>query len=367
VNEITGWLLDLYEDGERGLALWVITDQDQRVCLHQSFPVRFYVSGPSPRLRELWRWLQVRPEAPRLAREERRDLFVPNPIPVLAVEVKTPAAVYPLFVAMEQSFPDLDYYDVDVKIQVRHAAVYGSFPLARCRFTVDSQGNVASLQVVDSPWEIDTEPPPLRVLEINLPGGDPRHTQPSHLELRYRSWKQRLPFLEGSAPAFWLKNALRKFDPDILLTDFGDTWLLQTLLRRVRHDYDLLPLNRDPFQAIRIIREKTYFSYGQIVYRGQQIHLAGRIHVDRKNAMLWGDYKLEGILENARVTALPIQAAARVSPGTGISCMQMATALRDGVLVPWRKQQVEEPRPIIDLIHARFWRVGVPAHGWIAQ
>jgi len=82
--------------------------------------------------------------------------------------------------------------------------------------------------------------------------------------------------------------------------------------------------------------------------------LAGRIHVDRTNAMMWGDYKLEGILENARVTALPIQTAARVSPGTGISCMQMITALRGGILVPWRKQQVEEPRPMMDLIHADF-------------
>lgn len=354
MDEITGWLLDLYEDGEHGLALWVITDQDQRICLHQSFPVRFFAVGPSPRLRALWRWLQARPEAPHLAREERRNLFIPDPIPALAVEVKTPAAIFPLFKEIEQCFPELDYYDVDIKVQVRHAAAYGSFPLARCRFLVDSHLVIQDLQVLDSPWEIAPDPPPLRVLEINLPDGDPRHARPDHLELRYQSKKQKMPFLAGDAPAFWVKSALRKYDPDILVTDFGDTWLLQTLIRSVRHDYDQLPLNRDPTRAIQIIREKTYFSYGQIVYRGQQIHLAGRIHIDRHNAMMWNDYELEGVLENARVTALPIQTAARVSPGTGISCMQMTTALRDGVLVPWHKQQVEEPRPMIDLIHADF-------------
>ena len=53
---------------------------------------------------------------------------------------------------------------------------------------------------------------------------------PLRLELRFRSWKQGLPFLAGGAPAYWLKTALRKFDPDILLTDFGDTWLLEDLL-----------------------------------------------------------------------------------------------------------------------------------------
>jgi DNA polymerase-2 len=354
MDEVTGWLLDLYEDGGRGLAMWVITDDDRRVCLHQSFPVRFFVSGPFPRLRELWRWLLDRPEAPRLAREERRDLFIPEPIPVLAVEVKIPTAVYPLFREIERSFPELDYYDVDIKVQVRHAAVYGSFPLARCRLSVDDQANVQSLQVLDTPWEIDPEPPSLRVLEISLGGDDPRHARPTRLELRYRSWKQVYPFFDGNAPAFWIKRALLKFDPDILLTDFGDTWLLKDLLRRVKNDPRQLPLSRDPARSIRAVREKTYFSYGQIVYRGQQVHLFGRIHVDRKNTMMWGDYELEGILENARVTSLPIQTAARVSPGSGISCMQMITALRDGVLVPWRKQQVERPRPMLELIHADF-------------
>ena len=354
MDKITGWLLDIYEDGERGLALWVITDEDERVCLHQSFPVQFFASGPSQRLRDLWRWLQVRPDPPLLSRVDRQDLFFPDPIPLLSVEVHNPTAVHPLFVEIEQSFPDLVYFDVDVQVQVRHAAKYGSFPLARCQLDIDAHGNVQSFQTLDSPWEIDPEPAPLRVLEINILDSDSRHSLPKRFSLRYQSWKQEYPYLEGSAPAFWLKSTLNKFDPDVLLTDFGDTWLLEDLLERVNNDSQQLPLSRDPGRSIRTVREKTYFSYGQIVYRGQQIHLFGRIHIDRKNAMMWGDYELEGVLENARVTALPIQTAARVSPGSGISCMQMITALRTGVLVPWHKQQVEQPRPMLDMIHADF-------------
>jgi len=113
MNEITGWLLDLYEDGEHGLALWIITDEDQRICLYQPFPVKFFVSGLSLRLCELWRWLQARPEHPVLAREDRRDLFLPDPIPVLSVEMPFPAAVRPLFLEIEQTFPDLIYYDAN--------------------------------------------------------------------------------------------------------------------------------------------------------------------------------------------------------------------------------------------------------------
>src|SRR5690606_19717098 len=64
--------------------------------------------------------------------------------------------------------------------------------------------------------------------------------------------------------------------------------------------------------------------------------------------------ELEGVLETARVTALPVQTAARVSPGSGISCMQMITALRGGVLVPWHKQQVEAPRSMLEVSHADY-------------
>ncbi len=68
--------------------------------------------------------------------------------------------------------------------------------------------------------------------------------------------------------------------------------------------------------------------------------------------MLWSDYELSGVLEMCRVTGLPLQTAARVSPGTGISSIQMYTALRLGILVPWQKQQVEYPKSAFDLFSA---------------
>jgi DNA polymerase II len=66
--------------------------------------------------------------------------------------------------------------------------------------------------------------------------------------------------------------------------------------------------------------------------------------------MMWQDYDLDGALETARITGLPLQVAARVSPGTGISSMQIATALRSRILVPWRKQQPERGKTALDLL-----------------
>jgi len=67
---------------------------------------------------------------------------------------------------------------------------------------------------------------------------------------------------------------------------------------------------------------------------------------------MYHHYGLEGVFEMSRVTSLRIQTAARVSPGTGISSMQILTALRQGVLVPWHKQQVEWSKSAYNLLQA---------------
>jgi DNA polymerase-2 len=111
-----------------------------------------------------------------------------------------------------------------------------------------------------------------------------------------------------------------------------------------------LPLNRDKGRSVAHRKEHTYFSYGRVIHRGQQFHLFGRWHVDSCNAMLFHDYGMDGVKELGRVSALPMQTVARVSPGTGISAMQILTALRLGVLVPWHKQQAERPMTALDLL-----------------
>ncbi|MEZ4541976.1 MAG: DNA polymerase domain-containing protein [Chloroflexota bacterium] len=68
--------------------------------------------------------------------------------------------------------------------------------------------------------------------------------------------------------------------------------------------------------------------------------------------MMYEQYGLPGVLEQARVTALPVQEVARKSPGAGITAMQMLTALRRDILVPHQKQQAERFKSALDLIHA---------------
>jgi DNA polymerase-2 len=158
--------------------------------------------------------------------------------------------------------------------------------------------------------------------------------------------------LDSPASLGLLSHAIKQYDPDLILTAHGDTWLLPRLLDQAQKEGRLLPFNRDPDAEILYKKARSYFAYNQVIFRGNQVHLAGRWHLDIHNTVMYHDYGVEGVLEMARVTSLPVQTAARVSPGTGISSMQIITALRQGVMVPLRKEQTERPKTTSELLRA---------------
>lgn len=371
------WLLDLYA-APTGARLWFLCEDGARRSLDLAFPVTFYAAGPDARLRALWRTCRSHPAVLELARQVHRDLFA-GPVTVLAITAANPAGQRALFYTARRQFPELTWYDADVPLPLRCAARYDVFPLARCRIDFAAD-RLLSLIPVDSPWDLHPEAPPLRILHLE-PDSDPArrdpgcliaHSQdparcpPACLTARLQAPAPpgaaapggiRIP-LETETPAqvrrllVSLAALLRRADPDLLVVPFGDTWLLPLLLELSEQAGLPLPLNRDPDRPVEQREELSYHAYGQIVYRGRQVHLFGRLHVDPQNAMLYGEYGLEGAFESARLTGLGLQDAARKSPGAGISAMQIVTALRDGILVPHEKQQAETPKSALDLIHA---------------
>ena len=344
-----GWLLDLYPSPESGVVLWIITQTGKRICLHQPLMVEFSIAGPSPRLRSAWQWLRHQPIPVKLERSQGRDLFLTEPVTLL--NIQTDAAYQPrLFAQLFKAFPDLDYYNSDIQLSLRHAALFNTFPLARCEIEYDAAGTISHLRVLDSPWETDPQVVPLRILNLDS-DIDPQYAPPQSL-LVYDSDKlgKELPLDNSRKLLDDLAEILTNYDPDILITAYGDSWILPYLIKISDELNFSLPLNRDLSHKIIRKNERSYFSYGHIVFNNQQIHLFGRLHLDKKNSFLFKDCGLEGVLESARVTALPIQTSARTSPGTGISSMQVLTALRNQILVPWHKQQVEHKKTAAEMI-----------------
>jgi len=348
-GKLRGWLLDLYDDPEDGLRLWFITEEEKRVCLHQSMEVVFYASGTNEELRSLWVTLKRYPTVVSLQRETRRDAFLPDPITVLKAVVDSPLHQARLFREIVQRYPHLTYYDADLSSNIRHSARYGTFPMAFCEVEYDAEGSITFLRVLNSRWDLAPVHPVFRTLTLE-PDCDPGRGEPSALQLQCGRRKQTIPLVPARNLLLKLNQVLDQMDPDFLLTQWGDTWLIPTLLELAKREDVRLSLNRDEQKEVAWQKEMSYFSYGQIIYRPEEAHLFGRCHIDQRSAMMWRDYGFDGVLESARVTTLPIENAARVSPGSGISAMQMLTALEQNILVPWHKQQVEVFKDGVDLI-----------------
>jgi DNA polymerase-2 len=347
----TGWLLDLFEDTVDGAAVWLLADDGRRLRLRQHFPAALCVRGEETALLALQKYLgQCFPQLV-FRREERHDVFLRREVEVLAVETPRAGDLPAVLRAAARAFPRLEYADADLALSLRYAARTGLFPLARCRMDVGPGGWIHAAEALNSPWDMEHAPAPLRVLDLvaeETPGRGPAH------KLIARAGKQTQVFSLEPARALLvgLRRLLETFDPDLILAARGDTWLMPLLLDQAERCGIPLPLNRDGHTPIARRKERWYYSYGQLVYRGEQVMLSGRWHIDRHNAMLWDDYDLEGVFELARVTGLPVQTAARVSPGTGIAAVQMLAALRLGILVPWQKQQPEMMKSAWDLFTA---------------
>jgi DNA polymerase II len=361
-TSLNGWLLDVYPN-ETNLSVWLIGEDGQRYRFNQDFFACLYAGGPAQRLRQLWKWLQGQPIRVRLGRVERRDVFAGMQA-VLAVEVLQPNQLEALFRGMTAAFPELNWYDADIALPLRYAAAFDVFPLAHVRVEVRGE-KIERITALDTPWEIAGLPDaaagttgeeapqaaPLRILQLE-PDCDPARRPPQAITISYGRVRYSLPVGKVTPLLVSLRADLRRYDPDVILSAWGDTWLLPFLLKLSEASGLPLPLNRDESQGVLERKEQTYFSYGQIVYRGAQVLLRGRLHLDQHNAMLWRDYGLAGVLEMGRVTRQPVQEAARLSPGTGISSMQFVTALQNGILIPWHKHQAETPKTVLELLRA---------------
>lgn len=349
--ELRGWLLDLYADETDGLVLWLLAEDGRRLRLTQQFPLTFYAHGPFPRLRALWHFLQQQPVGVQLARTVREDLFA-GPLDVLVVTVANPAQQPRLLHQVTRCFPDLTYYDADIPLGLRHAAVFEVFPLCHCEVEVAEDGRIQHILPLESRWDVAPSQPPLRLLTIE-PDEDPAHREPSFLWIDDGRSRRQVPLQPLHLLLVSLNATVRRVDPDVILTRFGDTWLLPLLLKTARElGTEWFNLNRDENRSVVHRQENSYFTYGQVVYRGQQVHLYGRFHIDQCNAMMYGEYGLHGAFEQARVTGLPVQEIARKSPGSGVTALQMQAALRRGILVPYQKQQAEGFKTAAQLIHA---------------
>jgi DNA polymerase-2 len=369
IADLYGWLLDVYP-GRGGAVVWLLGEDGARHRLWAAFPVSFFAAGPEHRLAQLAERLERRSFPGVSAAPDRRLELFSGEIPGLSIRVEDPAQQPRVFYWAKRQFPDLDYYDADVPLPMRYTGLHRVYPLSYVHVRLKQPDTIVDIEPLSTGVDLADDTPPLRLMTIE-PDIDPDYLTPGMVRINAGGRSRRLSLHDPALFVRRFEQAIAGCDPDVILTRWGDTWLFPQVLDWAE-EYTLpFNPNRDPEKDIQRRKSFSYHTYGRILHRGQQVYLFGRWHIDQTNAVMYGDYELLGVLEQAHITGLPVQETARKSPGAGITAMQIIQAQRDGILVPYHKQQVEDFKTPSQLIRAdRGGLVGQPQsgmHHWVAE
>jgi len=234
-----------------------------------------------------------------------------------------------------------ELFDVDLRLAQRYFLQHRIFPMGLVAYD-------GAWRALDEHFALEYEIPDLRraVLDVTVdaPAGLPR-------------MNDRLvgASLGGDAVDGDEEDVLRGInalvedhDPDIVLTDGGDAFVMPFLEGKARALGVDLRLGRDPgFHGRR--SPKSYFTYGKIVYKPSQYLLKGRLHLDRGHFAV-RESGFAGLVELSRLSTLPPQEQARLTPGTAFTAMQTNLARSDGVVVLWKKNVPEVFKTAEDLV-----------------
>jgi DNA polymerase elongation subunit (family B) len=326
------WIFDYYPV-PGGMAVWLLDGAGRARRLVDPWTPVFHADGRPPARAFARAGLRVD-----LSLVERIEFYSGRPRRVTAVRVLDPLQFSRAARLAARFVPPERLYDVDLPPAQLYGYDRGIYPLAR----VDER-----LRPLASAWETDYALPPIRVLEIGLEGGtvNPAHAgrRRAALELRFDGTTEVLD-PDGAVEA--LDARIRRLDPDLIATRWGDECLLPLLERAG------VCFHRDPEAAPRHRERRAYFTYGKLGYSGGTRSLLGRWHLDLENSFLLREAGIDGLIDLARLTKIPVQHLARCTVGTAITSMQLDRAYRDGVLIPSRKRQTEGYKTAAELLDA---------------
>jgi len=333
------------------MVVWLLCEDGRRIRAVDPFVPTCYLAAPTPIREQVFRLLRRASCRIGTREVERYELGALRPIPVLEVSVYAPSQFSSLTQLLLRSCPDAQFFHVDVSLPQRYFYDRQLFPLVHCEADLTAEGLIQSIQALESPWDTDYGLPPLTIMELSpdSPSPNPNHGGGGSLVVRIEG-KERLLEGDDADVIQRLNQLLVREDPDILLTDWGDSYLLPRLMATADRLRLPLALNRDSHRSIGARKPHSYFSYGRILSHAGARILSGRLHLDRHNSFALAETGLAGLIEQARVTKVDLQQMARTTTGTGITSMQLETACRDGLLIPYRKQEPESFKSALELL-----------------
>src|SRR3989442_4533167 len=240
------------------------------------------------------------------------------------------------------------FYDIDIPSPQMYLYHKDLFPLALIEAEETSSGVQWTLK--DSRESVDYQIPLLKTVKLQVNTKKIRRVRSFEDQLasiQITSENGSLTIDSGDEPEkiLGLIEAFQVEDPDVVVTEGGDSFIFPYLARRSQENsiLDKLILGRDPSPLhVYEVQGHSYFSYGKILYRETAARLLGRLHVDQHNAFISADCGLTGLFEVSRTCIMPIQRASRATIGTNMTSLQLYHAVKQDVLIPWNKNQPEE-------------------------
>lgn len=341
-----GWLFDIYS-AERGMTLWMICADGRRLHLTVPYRPSFFV-GPSHVFRRVKDALRKWKAPAAVSVTEQSDFWTGESKPVL--RISTEASCFHALVRFMSRISDAELYNCDIPPEQLFFYEKELFPLAFCEFEWTRGNIVSDIHNLDTPWEKMYSLPPLILMRLTAQtnGANPNYggrNCPLRMEVDGCEY-----VLENDDLLDSIEKMLLRHDPDVIVTEWGDSFIVPRLIRMARIQKKPLSLSRDPCRDIITRRGASYFSYGRIVYRAPAKSFFGRWHIDEENSFIASETGLDGLFELARLSKIPMQRLARTSPGTGISSMQLDMAVRNEILIPWRKRMPEDFKSGLELL-----------------
>jgi DNA polymerase-2 len=340
-----GWVFDVQEEA-KGVGLWLVDERGRTHKFCYPFRPYFYVTGNKPSVEAALKILDTWKVPIFLEREEKREFYSDRVIPCLKVSVDSPLT-YPKIVKalISQRERGFELYTCDLSVAQLFFIETGLFPTSRV--SLEEKG-VASLSVRDSPWETDYSLPPLEIMEIEMEGGsgNPSHRPMGRLIVKVGGAEM----IIEEDPISFLKEIISRHDPHVIVSRWGDSYLMPNLQRLAAKRGESLPFGRELSGYVPRRRGRSYFTYGKILFTASSYTFRGRWHLDLENSFIIKECGLEGLIELARLSKIPVQRMARASTGTCISAMEVERAIKDGYLIPLRKSQVEDFKTADELL-----------------
>jgi DNA polymerase elongation subunit (family B) len=345
-----GWILDAYPDHERNLMdLWIIEESGRRSMIAHRYQPSIIASGAQDDLKLLENFLEGLEGVRSFERGNKLlDIQDRHPKHHLNINIASYSRMTDIAREIEAfgSYKRFTLYDVDLRLPSRYMYLHDIFPLAH----VDMRRGYKLLRNHD--WASEPLPPMRAAVLHAIPdqkGPVPKMTDPMKY-VRVGDWEMEKE--KEDRMIFSLVREMKKQDPDIVITYGGDTFVLPYIYERARVNglADILKLNRTnkPFRAP-AKTGKSYFSYGVIYYKPPYYPLKGRVHLDLENSFMIREGGIVGLGVLSKMSLLPLQTMARLSPGSAISYMECVEAMRRGKAVRWKKNIPEGWKTAVEL------------------